>query len=121
MSDRIDPEILDTYLAGEATPEDSARVRELLDLHPGQRKVLEGLMEKLPVVNGVVSAAPDPRAALQRFKDRETGSSREVREGWRYSGRALPRWVGYGSIAALVIAAVISWQAFPVNRSQPST
>src|SRR5688500_12758647 len=68
MSERINWNLLDSYLAGEATEAEAARVTTALEGDSEAQRIVEALPEKLAHVEGVPSSAPDPRAKLAQFK-----------------------------------------------------
>lgn len=106
MPDKTASELLDLYLAGEATPEQSVRVRELLEAYPEQNKAVEQLVGGLAGIDGGVANVPSSHAALERFKDRQV---RSLERKGVYSRKSWRWWVGYAGISAVAILLVVAF------------
>ena len=87
MSNQFDWQILDRFLAGEASPEDEARVRAWMSASPERRAMVESLQQQQAITTRV-----DVDRAWQRV------AAQTVRPA-----RSTPRWGGWVAAAAAVL------------------
>jgi transmembrane sensor len=127
MADQLDWKLLDRYLAGEATPAETAQVRRWIDAEPHRAGYLEALRRQVPEEG--ISSAPDVEAGWRRVAARihaenaagqtpviriESAPSRTKRS----FAHGTTRWLVPAAAALLVAASLSLWR---VRRDSPES